>query len=180
MEKELYAPLATVLAALLAALVGLVGVILSKESKVSDFRQAWIDSLRSEVSQLVANLHQALKFIEAFGDEAAKNPEHQTAILKANTALFMIRLRLNPTEKPSKEMLRTLKKIEEFTSQDDFPSDEVEKLERDLVDQSKFVLKSEWDRVQKGELTYRLTKLFFIALVGILIACGILIAIRAF
>ena len=40
----------TITAAILAAIASLLGLIISKESKVSEFRQKWIDELRKDVA----------------------------------------------------------------------------------------------------------------------------------
>ena len=42
-------------AALITGLVSFLGLIISKEQKVSEFRQAWIDSLRSELAALISH-----------------------------------------------------------------------------------------------------------------------------
>ena len=42
-------------AALIAGLISLLGLIISKEQKTSEFRQAWIDGLRSELSLVIAH-----------------------------------------------------------------------------------------------------------------------------
>lgn len=42
-------------AALIAGLVSLLGLIISKEQKTSEFRQAWIDALRKELSAVIAH-----------------------------------------------------------------------------------------------------------------------------
>ena len=42
----------TMIAAFIAGLVSLLSLIISKEQKVSEFRQAWIDALRAEISSL--------------------------------------------------------------------------------------------------------------------------------
>lgn len=43
-------------AALIAAIVSLIGLILGKEQKTSEFRQEWINSLRAEITQFVTNV----------------------------------------------------------------------------------------------------------------------------
>jgi hypothetical protein len=45
---------ATVGTALLGAGIAIVGLVISKESKVSEFRQQWIDGLRADVASLVS------------------------------------------------------------------------------------------------------------------------------
>ena len=49
------APVATVVAALIAALISFVNLTLSKEQKTSEFRQAWIDGLREELATLFSS-----------------------------------------------------------------------------------------------------------------------------
>jgi len=45
----------TIIAAVIAAIVSLLGLIISKETKVSEFRQAWIDSLRAEIAAVITH-----------------------------------------------------------------------------------------------------------------------------
>jgi hypothetical protein len=42
-------------AALIAGLIFLLSLVISKEQKISDFRQEWINSLRSEIAALIAH-----------------------------------------------------------------------------------------------------------------------------
>jgi hypothetical protein len=44
------APIATVVAALITAIISFVNLTLSKEQKTSEFRQAWIDGLRGDLA----------------------------------------------------------------------------------------------------------------------------------
>jgi hypothetical protein len=44
------APIATVVAALITAVISFVNLTLSKEQKTSEFRQAWIDGLRGDLA----------------------------------------------------------------------------------------------------------------------------------
>ena len=46
-----------VVAALIAAIVSLLGLIISKEQKTSEFRQAWIDALRSDLTHLIHRIY---------------------------------------------------------------------------------------------------------------------------
>jgi len=47
----------TIVAAVIAAIISLLGLIISKENKVSEFRQAWIDSLREEIAAVITHAH---------------------------------------------------------------------------------------------------------------------------
>jgi len=44
-----------IIAATITGLISLLGLIISKEQKISDFRQAWIDNLRTELSLVITH-----------------------------------------------------------------------------------------------------------------------------
>jgi hypothetical protein len=44
-------------ASIVAATVSLTGLTVTKEQKISDLRQAWIDALRGELSELLEHAH---------------------------------------------------------------------------------------------------------------------------
>jgi hypothetical protein len=46
---------ATLLVAMIAGAFSLLGLVISKEQKVSEFRQTWIDALREDISELIAH-----------------------------------------------------------------------------------------------------------------------------
>lgn len=102
---------------LVTGALALLGLIITKESKVSKFRQAWIDALRADVAALLAAVHTSLLLIT--DDEGAGIREHDnlsfdvqlaliSSLREANAALFTIRLRLNHTEAESIKILATL------------------------------------------------------------------------
>lgn len=47
----------TIIAAIIAAVISLLGLLISKENKVSEFRQAWIDALREEIAEVITHAH---------------------------------------------------------------------------------------------------------------------------
>ena len=156
MENSLLAPLATLTAALIGGTTALVSTVLSKESKLSDFRQSWIDSLRLEISELISNLLLVRKFEDVSEDATSDDrKDARRALLDADRALVLIRLRLNEKEMPSSELLSTLEEIENFSNQSDHPIERMTELEKKLINQSKLVLTSEWHRVRDGEKFYR-------------------------
>ncbi len=60
----------TIIAAVIAAVISLLGLIISKENKVSEFRQAWIDSLREEVAAIITHGHVVYSAYHAKQDKA--------------------------------------------------------------------------------------------------------------
>ena len=57
------APIATVMAALITALISFVNLTLSKEQKTSEFRQAWIDGLQKVAWQNLTNHNDSVQFL---------------------------------------------------------------------------------------------------------------------
>jgi hypothetical protein len=48
--------LGVIIAAVITGFISFAGLILAKEQKTSEFRQSWIDSLREEMSEYLAQL----------------------------------------------------------------------------------------------------------------------------
>ena len=168
----------------------MVGLIIAKEHRVSDFRQAWIDALRGEIASLVAQVNAINEWrlaIDAHrgkvavdrGGEGNQKVEDDVAeqyklvhpdVLKMEKALAMIELRLNPNEKKAKPLLRKAKAVACKVRLDEAVCrKELKDVEKELLEESKKYLKGEWDRVKQGELRYKLALWvsFTIGVVGV-------------
>lgn len=164
--------LAAILVALIAAAASLVATTLSKEQKVSEFRQAWINELRSE---LAAFLSSARAFARAMAardrhgsatDDAAKVPftKERLGDIRATAAesFYRIKLRLNPNETDHSELLRLLSQA--IGSQNTLlegtgsTHEEVLAAVDRAADFAPQVLKAEWNRVKDGERPYRVVR----------------------
>lgn len=149
----------SIIAATIAALISLLGLIISKEQKTSEFRQAWIDVLRSEFSELIAH---------ANGLHGVKMAEYATVkeaweaarehLIGVNLAAAHIRLRLNPSEPNSQAVLKEIEKLERYLNLGQLNADELHAVEKDLAAAAHILLKTEWVRVRSGEITFRVTK----------------------
>lgn len=96
-------------AALITAAISLLGLIISKEQKVSEFRQAWIDALRTELSSVISHAN-ALCDVRSLTnltlmEKWALGRENLT---KINTDVSSIRLRLNKDEPEAQAILKSL------------------------------------------------------------------------
>jgi len=147
-------------ASIVAATFSLIGLTVTKEQKVSDLRQAWIDALRAELSELLEHahaIHGAASAQYQTRQELWSNvKEHFAGI---NRVAASIELRLNPNEAAAKTILACLRELEALISSDspiDFKS--MAAIERRLVSASQPFLKDEWERVKRGEPTYRIAK----------------------
>lgn len=154
------AAIGTAIAATITGLVSLLGLIISKENKTSDFRQQWIDALRAELSQYICHA-MAINSHRAWGRET--NDEDwkvvQEDYKKANEAVTKIRLRLNPTESASTDVLSLLKEYEHLFKEGNIPkTEEIDPLHHKFVIASQKLLKSEWERVKNGELVFQIAR----------------------
>jgi hypothetical protein len=163
--------LGPIVAATIAGAVAFLASVFSKEQKTSEFRQAWIDALRNDLSELISIALQ-------IGDEILvrhKRDESTQAIqahLRTKESEFQrleacktrIRLRLNPKE--HQVLLDAVKAMSD-------PSDHDTKSEA-LIAESQRVLKAEWKRVKRGEPVFFVTK--WLSLIVCLTALGIAIS----
>lgn len=177
MKEELFIPFAgAILAALIAGCISLALAILTKDQKTSEFRQAWIDALRTDVALLAGTLSMIMEIAldKAGGDES--NLEALNEVLHGKHTEFIglgacairIKLRLNPDEHGA------LLEILDQLSADENGADNTQRLIDDFVAQIQPVLKNEWRRVKRGELSYRVLK--WGSVISVFLAAGLSIA----
>lgn len=167
----LFPVIASVTAAMIAASIAFLGTVLSKEQKTSEFRQAWIDAIRSDISEFVGFVEIFSAFVSVkYDEEGAEGAiRHITAaqeeFSKAAVIYHRIRLRLNPKE--HKDLLNTLRETYMLFSGkgEILNSDYVDARVEEIVKLSHTMLKSEWRRVKHGESTFFYTKYISLALV---------------
>lgn len=168
---------ATVLAALIAASITFLVAVFTKDSKISEFRQVWIDSLRNDLAQFVGvwyYLANEIKQLKKPIDDAvilelwkAVKPE----IKQIEELQIRIELRLNPKEHADLiKHIHQLAKIENFVGE---PFETWKSAIDEFTAESQKVLKTEWNVVKKGEPTYRWVKR--ISFYAVLAAIGVFI-----
>jgi len=117
---EWISPSIAIVVAIIAGAFSFLGLVLSKEQKVSELRQAWIDGLREDLAAHISAVFAVSYLVEAYEYEhekpslvnlskAIKEP-HTTAAVTFHRIL----LRLNPDDKniAHKELIAELKKNE--------------------------------------------------------------------
>lgn len=153
------------LTAWIAGAFSLLGLLTSKEQKVSEFRQAWIDALRLDIALLVAHAHQIYAYvvmhrpidIQRFWNETRDD------YLALNGASTRIKLRVNHEEPESKLILCSMDKMEALfgnlpNGENTLTIEKISKIVDDLERDAPPLLKKEWRRVKSGELIYRIAK----------------------
>lgn len=154
------ASIGAIAAAIVAGIISLLGLIISKEQKVSEFRQAWIDSLRNEISSLISHattIHDGKQVGGMSSSDTWSNL--QSDFRGINEATAKIRLRLNPEEPHSAAVLGRVEELEKLLAP--YAAHDYQKLDelgKNLTKDARAVLKLEWKRVRSGERTFRIAK----------------------
>lgn len=143
-------------AAVIGASISLVSLIITKESKVSEFRQAWIDALRADIAEAIGAV--STVFLILNGN---KHDGLGDAWKSATTAMARVDLRLNILEEDHRALERLLRETETVVREaeaGDYDREAAEDLQDRVVVQSRLILKREWDRVRVGEPTFQAAK----------------------
>ena len=186
-EQAVFAGMVTIIAALISALMSYANLIIGKDQKTSEFRQAWIDAIRSDVAKysgLVANVatitdHYKTSLDEAEDDESKKtiranyfqavNPHYE----KITELSYLIKLRLNPTD--DAELIIRLEDIERLfldATENMTDIETVDKRIDDFIKPFKEMLGKEWSRVKKGEPSFYYSKnALLIVMAGVILYC---------
>ena len=144
-----YIPLAALAGALISAVIAYASIIISKENKVSEFRQAWIDEFRKEIAEFVSSLQVfLLKNNERLADKDADIKD-----VEMNYARML--MRLDPAKNHAIE--ETLNKIKNAVRDRNYSL--VHQLTDKLVQESRIMLDEHWNRVKEGEPAFKRFKL---------------------
>lgn len=158
--------LGAIIAAGITAISSLIGLIVSKEYKTSEFRQAWIDALRNDLSELIGCVDAVAQHMRVVENDSQGQDAVQTEIFEKvkpeivrSEALYCkVLLRINPKEHT--ELVNRLEKIRKSFDKGVIPTSEnLHDLEMSLVFESQATLKREWERVKRGETTFRVAKI---------------------
>lgn len=148
-------------AALISGFWSLISLVIAKDQKVSEFRQAWVNSLRQEISDYLGQL-QALSTSWAYFSEGQLGGDHGKKFIKENLERIgkvesqktRIYLRLNPKEHV--DMLTILDDLERMSSSlRSLGGDSFVQGCTKLQVESQRILKCEWERVKMGEKSFR-------------------------
>lgn len=157
----------TVAAALVAGGIARANLIASKETKVSEFRQAWINALRDDLAALFSNTRTLARAVQESrapqSDEVEKFGIEKTKITAvrhgAAETYHRIRLRLNRKQPDHEELLRLLTAM--MGAQQSYMLNKEGDVSAPItaVEQAALyaegVLKTEWETVKFGERAYR-------------------------
>lgn len=167
----------TIAAAIITSLIAILSIILSKEIKVSELRQNWIDSLRNEISEVISIameiiLHTTPSRVNNDGQNEPELTEVLVKVRELKKNLVLVDLRLNPSEHV--DLLTLVNELKDFNFFNLDSQFQLDSLLDKIQSESKLVLKNEWEVVKNGGNTFKRIKLFFNLLMFILIFIGCL------
>lgn len=190
-------PWGPIIAAIIAGFIAFIGMIITKESKVSEFRQAWINEFREEISLLIEAYkewayttvlyknHSLISHMPLADTELAKSLREKSkwydqVLLESKGEIERykgrIKLRLNSDlNRRSNEENELDDLLEKIIKTTDLES--VDTLSSKIYLKSSLILSTEWKVVKKGEESYVKAKKFilwlaiFIGLIGALSFC---------
>ncbi len=164
-------PLATLTAAFIGAFVALMTIIITKEQKVSEFRQAWINAFRDDLADAISSASTLTVIVQRSMPD--NTPDMYREWARFTAALARIELRLNLSEETHRKLEEYIRKAEELMREMELspesyhPSEWIE-LQIEVVAVSQKLLKIEWNRVKSGERYYRFAKSSLIIVVVII------------
>ena len=172
-------------AAIIAGAFSYLNLVISKDQKISEFRQIWIDALREDISQYVSAISFLSSATPMLDEEARKtlssHEDVKTIELSFDTAsraYTSIVLRVNPDDKNkklkelNKEFLTALSAIRQLVR--DAKYGEARALADQLETKARPILKLEWDRVKDGESVFRTTRYIAASILIVALAAGAL------
>ncbi|MDB5855310.1 MAG: hypothetical protein JWR22_3351 [Herminiimonas sp.] len=154
-------------AALVAGGIARSNLIATKETKISEFRQAWIDSLRDELAKLFSYSRTLARAVQEdrnpqFGvsvryrisDEKITEVRHGSA-----ETYYRIKLRLNRDQDDHKDLshrlARMMEEMQQYLNNNDTDAAVPLSYVEQASDFAEQVLKSEWNTVKRGEKGFR-------------------------
>jgi hypothetical protein len=177
-------------AALIAGIVSLVNMMIAKDQKITEFRRAWINSVREQVAKMVAHAttlpfagrlsdyadSKSMPVQATGGDLVSEQVDRMLDLAKQKSELMdaynKVLLFLNPAEnKKLVSQLAALASAGTIGSKTD--QSKINALAGDLLTETQVMLKKEWKRVKRGEWVYRSTKYTIAALVLVMLGMSL-------
>lgn len=166
---HLYIAIGAVTASIIAGVFSYFNLVTSKETKISEFRQDWINELRKDISAYVSSM-QSLETFESYIKEHLEDQITNLEIIRkraelhgsALSAYNSIQLRINKHEKNKKAKKVNNNFIlaldEAHENRKGGEEGDLGYLLEQVITNAEGLLKHEWNRVRDGEQSYRRSK----------------------
>ncbi|MGD0913907.1 MAG: hypothetical protein ABR928_18575 [Terracidiphilus sp.] len=132
---------------LIATGAALLGILVTNQAKVSEFRQQWINALRDDAAILITHT------FRVHSAKAGEDIDESCTLINQISA--RLRLRLNPKEKETHAVILAMNNMRDANHNiTDFAR--IKEYVNEFVVAVQRVLKKEWRRVKWGEPLYRI------------------------
>jgi hypothetical protein len=133
---------------MIAIAVTLLGILITNQAKVSEFRQLWINALREDAATLISHTFHV--------HAAHAGQDLDDSYLQLHQTSARIQLRLNPKEKKTRRIILATNSMREANHMPTEPGfSDVANRVNEFSAAVQDVLRSEWKRVKWGEPLYR-------------------------
>lgn len=168
----------TFLAALFTSSLALLGLTVGKDSKVSEFRQQWIDGLRADVAEYISSVQHLFGFrqMEHFKNEPIAPDLRVKAVQRTNELRSRIRLRLDLEKPLSKKLTAAMERLQSIANGSNLIETDLLRQVPILEECTSALLDEAWERVKKGELRYRIC----IGISAFFLAASIVLLVMSF
>lgn len=141
-----------VIAAAIAGAFSIIGMIVAKEHKVSEFRRDWLESLRSEIARYIAHVNLFVSIMKYSNSDEDTVTEFRLEMIAMSEAATMIRLKLDEADEDAIAFLQDMSNIEsEILAGNEGAIEAISRHEALLVKRSRALLRRQWQRVRDGE-----------------------------
>jgi hypothetical protein len=154
-------------AALISLIVGVLATIMAgftlistKENKVSDHRQAWIDAMRDDIAEALAT---------AFAAERETDKKEKVKFLKSfDECHARIEMREHTSLKKWPKVRAALASVRGYINGEAGPYMSLKAYKEVILEQSRSQLKDNWEIVKKGEPFFQVFKWTFVGWLAVL------------
>jgi hypothetical protein len=183
LHETLFNMYGALLVALVAGAFSLLGLTISKENKISEFRQEWIDGLREDVSVLIAQAQLIHSELARYLDRLCSYGEYiekcRTPYVDLNSAGSRIKLRLNLTEPDSRSLMKSLRELHDLLEPNASDGENYRArfgpASKAVEMNAAVVLSNEWRRVKAGEGAFRWGRRIAIGIIALAVLLAVLL-----
>lgn len=149
----------TLVAAVITAALAGIGLTLSKDTKVSEFRQKWADALRKDVSEFLALVSNAWS-IKHQPQQIINVANAEKQLTRLNIVMYRVLLRLYLKKKAGAhwKLGEAMWAARQVALSPVSTKDEMNKTTEGIQEAAATVIDDAWEKVKMGEGQYRIVK----------------------
>jgi len=151
-----------ILTSIIGASIATIGLAVGKDSKVSEFRQQWIDALRADIAKYCSVSLALYKANVAYSlkermELDIKHGASDHLVDEANDLKFRIRLRLDSSKSKSSDLREVMDVLTGIASTATKTAYEVDLVIEKVLSTTELILDEAWIKVRRGERRFRWT-----------------------